>query len=588
MSPFCDGLEVFDCLRNHKYLDTANPLYAQQPALNTNPTKHTAMKTALYSICLLWALLIHSSISQAQTPASNPTIARPDFALPPLLPGTSILIKFDIARIKLPVLAPNNPDAASAKPSPELMERLVALQEILDMLKAAFGERPCFLLVDIPISPGQPILRIAIPASNEESNARITEFLARYDVATVNHPEGWLLAPLPVTWASLQTPIGFQSFSADVDETLGTWKGMITTPEPFKAALNTVANEPIQIAIVPPDYLWRTYEELLTELPEHLGGGPVQRLTQGFRWMAIGLDSHTMNFSATIQSASPEAARAFAPFASVLLKKVIEQLSVLPPEQLSGLQSAMAEKIQSQVHGDRIQYNLVPNSNSSPLVGNVIEFAENFLGTQMERELKPKLRQLALAVHNYESAYSCFPPAAKFRDAEGKSGLSWRVHILPFLDGGTQLYEQFKLDEPWDSPHNKPLIAKMPALFRTQPNRLKPAANDIPAGYTTLVAPVGEGTLFGGTNVVMFSKITDGTTATIMFVEVESELAVPWTAPQDYAFDPQHPAAGLKIGKNGKFHAAMADGSALEFPGDLPEKTIVHLYLMNDGHVISF
>ena len=44
----------------------------------------------------------------------------------------------------------------------------------------------------------------------------------------------------------------------------------------------------------------------------------------------------------------------------------------------------------------------------------------------------------------------------------GKPLLSWRVHLLPFLEEN-ELYEQFKLDEPWDSPHNIKLLDQMPA-----------------------------------------------------------------------------------------------------------------------------
>jgi hypothetical protein len=54
-------------------------------------------------------------------------------------------------------------------------------------------------------------------------------------------------------------------------------------------------------------------------------------------------------------------------------------------------------------------------------------------------------------------------------DGEGENtGLSWRVHLLQFLDPAeVDLYEKFHLDEPWDSDHNKTLIAKMPNVFRS-------------------------------------------------------------------------------------------------------------------------
>src|SRR5262249_39345951 len=50
------------------------------------------------------------------------------------------------------------------------------------------------------------------------------------------------------------------------------------------------------------------------------------------------------------------------------------------------------------------------------------------------------------------------------RDPQAKPLLSWRVGILPLL-GEAELYEQFKLDEPWDSMHNKRLLPKIPRAY---------------------------------------------------------------------------------------------------------------------------
>ena len=75
------------------------------------------------------------------------------------------------------------------------------------------------------------------------------------------------------------------------------------------------------------------------------------------------------------------------------------------------------------------------------------------------------LKQIALAMMNHVSARKTYPPAFTV-DQDKKPLLSWRVLILPYLDkGGPQLYQQFHLDEPWDSDHNKQLIEKMPAVF---------------------------------------------------------------------------------------------------------------------------
>jgi RNA polymerase sigma factor (sigma-70 family) len=73
------------------------------------------------------------------------------------------------------------------------------------------------------------------------------------------------------------------------------------------------------------------------------------------------------------------------------------------------------------------------------------------------------LKQLALAMHNYNDVNQHLPLAATV-GKNGRALLSWRVELLPYL-GERTLYKQFKRDEPWDSPHNRKLLSKMPAVF---------------------------------------------------------------------------------------------------------------------------
>src|SRR5437588_6801844 len=73
------------------------------------------------------------------------------------------------------------------------------------------------------------------------------------------------------------------------------------------------------------------------------------------------------------------------------------------------------------------------------------------------------LKQIGLAMHNYHSSNNCFPPAFT-TDRDGKPLLSWRVLLLPYLECSS-LYANFHLDEPWDSPHNRPLVNQMPSVF---------------------------------------------------------------------------------------------------------------------------
>lgn len=71
-------------------------------------------------------------------------------------------------------------------------------------------------------------------------------------------------------------------------------------------------------------------------------------------------------------------------------------------------------------------------------------------------------------------------PAAYTVDNQGKPLLSWRVRLLPYL-GHAELHKQFRLNEPWNSKHNLPLVAKMPSEFEA------PGGN-APAGRTNYVS----------------------------------------------------------------------------------------------------
>ena len=99
-----------------------------------------------------------------------------------------------------------------------------------------------------------------------------------------------------------------------------------------------------------------------------------------------------------------------------------------------------------------------------------------------------KLRQLAIAMGNYDDTHKHYPAAANY-NSQGQPLLSWRVHLLPFV-GHEDLYQQFRLDEPWDSPHNQELISKMPDAY-------KDAADAVGGQHKTrFLVPVGERTLF--------------------------------------------------------------------------------------------
>jgi prepilin-type processing-associated H-X9-DG protein len=188
------------------------------------------------------------------------------------------------------------------------------------------------------------------------------------------------------------------------------------------------------------------------------------------------------------------------------------------------------------------------------------------------------LHQIGHALHEYHDAQGSFPKVA-ITDKDGKPGLSWRVAILPYL-GRNDLYKKFMLDEPWDSPHNRELLGSMPAVFAC------PSASRVDASLTSYRAYTGNGAFFEPaydarlakvwwtdpdgtkhyqpepTHGMSFAHFVDGPANTLMVVEANE--AVPWTKPDEFAFDPAHaggPFFGAGSSHRGGFNAVFVDGA---------------------------
>ena len=185
------------------------------------------------------------------------------------------------------------------------------------------------------------------------------------------------------------------------------------------------------------------------------------------------------------------------------------------------------------------------------------------------------LHEISLAMMLDAQNKGSFPAHAIYSKAS-KPLLSWRVYLLPHLQEEA-LFNQFHLDESWDSEHNKPLIAKMPEVFKSLGS--KPLAE----GQTRYVVPVGKDTIFEGDKGTALAKITDGASNTILILEVGADKAVTWTKPDDMDFDSQKPLAGLgTIGEEGIL-AAFADGHVQSIRKNIDAETFRRLILRNDG-----
>jgi RNA polymerase sigma factor (sigma-70 family) len=188
------------------------------------------------------------------------------------------------------------------------------------------------------------------------------------------------------------------------------------------------------------------------------------------------------------------------------------------------------------------------------------------------RQSADNLKKLASAMHAYHDVHGHFPPPALL-DRQGKPLLSWRVLLLRHL-GHKDLFKEFRLNEPWDSTHNRKFLARAPAVFLP----VRGAGKEADATFYQVFA--GPGTIFEGPNGIRVEDVIDGTSMTVLLVEAATP--VPWTKPADVSYSAKKPIPRLGGLFKAGFHVAIADGSTRFVKKDFPEK-LMHAAISRGG-----
>ncbi len=196
------------------------------------------------------------------------------------------------------------------------------------------------------------------------------------------------------------------------------------------------------------------------------------------------------------------------------------------------------------------------------------------------------LKQIGLALHSYHACYGRFPPPY-VTDAQGKPLYSWRVLILPWMEE-KPLYDQWRLDEPWDSPHNQRL--PKPGCLCSYPLYECPVArrNRQPGSppYTDYLAVVGPGMAWEEGKRLSLADFVDDPSNTVMVVEVRGSQ-IHWAEPVDFdgtASLKINARPGLSIGSHhsGGANVLFADASIVHLPDTTSEEEFKAL-LTRDG-----
>ncbi|MCU0960837.1 MAG: DUF1559 domain-containing protein [Pirellulaceae bacterium] len=338
------------------------------------------------------------------------------------------------------------------------------------------------------------------------------------------------------------------------------------------AAAAASSAAPLQLLIVPSANQRRALLETMPNFPPPWDQVTGQVVSDGVQWGVASFEaSPTLKVQLRIESKDAAAAEQL----KSVVAASLDALSQLPP-----VRAAVP-------HADQLLKLLVPGVQGKQLTVAFSEDAETLqvVGTPLfsaiqaarsrarQMQSMNNLKQIALAMHLYYDKYKQFPAAASY-DASGKPLLSWRVHLLPFLEQQA-LYTQFKLDEPWDSPHNRKLADTVVPTYVDPSASLKP-------GMTTYVLPIGPGTIFGGKTPLKIQEVADGTSNTLLMVTVVPERAVLWTKPDDLEVKEAAPLDGLVSAARKTFVAAFCDGSVHVLSDAMDPKTMWLLLQADD------
>jgi hypothetical protein len=367
-------------------------------------------------------------------------------------------------------------------------------------------------------------------------------------------------------------------------------------------ALKAVAGAEVRVFLLPTDDQRRVLSEFLRDpqaertIVEHMPQGTVPpeflrdpaevarlALTDGLQWIAAGITTRDpMSLKLVVGSKDATSAKALALWmagAWQFAKQNVAAEKTAESTMIAALIDQFSRLLTPKIEGDRLTIQVDMKQLTASTAGAFL--GEAAFGAAKRAEstvVKNHLKQLALAMHNYHDVYKQFPPAA-IRDEQGRPLLSWRVSLLPFLDAN-ELYKQFHLDEPWDSQHNKPLIAKMPEVFAPRGAQLRSQ------GKTTFVVPVGKQTIFGPPEGVPIRDITDGTSNTILIIDTDESRAVTWTKPDDLNVDGVDVKRVLFGNRKDGAFCAFADGSVQRIDPKLSTEVLHALLTRNGGEAI--
>src|SRR5262249_34066421 len=163
--------------------------------------------------------------------------------------------------------------------------------------------------------------------------------------------------------------------------------------------------------------------------------------TRGLLWAAVALDAAPAPVCRVIvQTRDAATAQALLPIGKEALTLIGQaaQGRILPPDLAKTLADDIA-RLTPEVVANRLVLSLALDRVIAVVMVPLRAASES----SHRRQCVNNLKQIGLAMHNYLQRHNTFPPAYS-RDKENRPLLSWRVHLLPFLEQAS-LYKEFHL-----------------------------------------------------------------------------------------------------------------------------------------------
>jgi hypothetical protein len=480
------------------------------------------------------------------------------------------------------------PPGDEPNPDPQLVQIEQAIKAVKTGLRAG-GMSSLYAVLSLHHLPKEPVFVVAPLAAGTDARqaAEILKEITRL-------PAGEAIGNAAV---------------AGTPAVLARLKTLKASPRPDLAKAFTLAGETTaQLILAPTEDTRRVVREMLPRLPDEIGGGSGQLLADGVRWAVLSVNSPPkLSLNLTVQSKDEITAAALRGIALNAIQRLRDearhQEAQLDAKQREGVEAAV-RLVTPKLKGDQLVISHVQeDADVKTLLAALVPAVQAARIAAGRSQSTNNLKQIGLAMHNFHDAHKHLPPQA-IRGKEGQPLLSWRVAILPYLGEG-ELYSQFRLDEPWDSEHNKKLIEKMPLTLASphlgnalrakgMTSYLAPLSKQPPAvslvplddskkpvvnGKDEMVFDLPQGTTF--------ARMTDGSSNTIMVLEVHPKSAVVWTKPDDQVLDEKAPLKSLLGQPSNGFSAVLCDGSVRFISSSIDPQMFWNLLRMNDGNVIG-